>query len=174
MIEKIKKLCVKHKQIILYLVFGFVTTVASLGAWYATMELGVLFWHDGNGEPTAGLDIVGSTVQWVVGVLVAFVTNKKWVFVDADKGVRVTVRQFATFTSSRVLTYILEVLMNLGLIWVFTALGYKSFTLNLVVYSLDVTERIWAKFLTAVAVVITNYVLSKLLVFRKSAKKKEK
>ena len=158
----------------MYMIFGILTTVASFAAWYLTMEIGVLFWHDGEGEPTMGLDIVGSSVQWVVGVITAFITNKKWVFVDADKGVGVTVRQFVSFTCSRILTYFIETVLNLGLIAAFAGLGYKTFTLNLIGYPFDVSERIWAKLLTAVAVVIINYVLSKLLVFRKSKKKAEK
>ena len=113
---------------------------------------------------------MGSTVQWVVGVVVAFVTNKKWVFVEADKGVRVTARQFAVFTGSRVLTLFMEMGMNIGTIFIFQFFGYQTFTL----LGFDVTERIWAKAITAVAVVIANYVLSKLLVFRKKKPKKAK
>ena len=81
MFSKLKSFCKKHREIIAYLIFGVITTVASLGAWYATMKLGVLFLSDEQGNPTTLLDAIGSTVQWVVGVLVAFVTNKKWVFV---------------------------------------------------------------------------------------------
>lgn len=168
--QTIKNFYVKHKQIILYFVFGIITTVASLGAWYLTIHVGVLFWADENGEPTVLLDAVGSTVQWVVGVVVAFVTNKKWVFVEADKGVRVTARQFAVFTGSRVLTLFMEMGMNIGTIFIFQFFGYQTFTL----LGFDVTERIWAKAITAVAVVIANYVLSKLLVFRKKKPKKAK
>lgn len=170
MFSKLKSFCKKHREIIAYLIFGVITTVASLGAWYATMKLGVLFLSDGQGNPTTLLDAIGSTVQWVVGVLVAFVTNKKWVFVDSEKGWRVTMRQLAVFSGSRVLTYFLELGMNIGMIFIFESLAYKSFY----VLGFEVSERIWAKVLTAVAVVITNYVLSKLLVFRKKPKRQEK
>ncbi len=171
--EKIKNFLNKHKQLILYSFFGVTTTILSFAAWYITMELGVLIWHDDKGEPTWGLDIAGSTVQWVVGVITAFISNKKWVFVDADKGVRVTIRQFISFTCSRLLTFFIETFLNLGLIEVFVRLGYKSFHLDIFKYEFDVTERIWAKILTAVAVVVINYVMSKLVVFRQPKKKGE-
>ena len=170
MTDKLRSLYEKHKEIILYLIFGFVTTVASLGAWYLTMKLGVLFLKDENGDPTTLLDAIGSTVQWVVGVLVAFVTNKKWVFVNAEKGSMATLRQLAVFSGSRALTYVLELVMNIGMIYLFEALGYRAFY----IFSFEVSERIWAKALTAVAVVIANYILSKLIVFRKKPKSGEK
>lgn len=159
----LKSFYLRYKEIISYLFFGIITTVVSLAAWYLTMKVGVIFLHDGAGEPTTLLDAIGSTVQWVVGVAVAFITNKKFVFVDSEKGVRVTLRQLATFTGSRVLTYFMELFMNIGMIWIFEAAGYKAFSL----IGFEVTDRIWAKAITAVVVVIVNYVISKLLVFRK-------
>ncbi|MBQ8849649.1 MAG: GtrA family protein [Clostridia bacterium] len=170
MIGRLKSFYEKHKEIISYLFFGVVTTVVSLGAWYLTMKVGVLFLNDGNGEPTTLLDAIGSTVQWVVGVAVAFITNKKFVFTDAEKGLGVTLRQLLTFTGSRVLTYFMEMGMNIGTIWAFQALGYRAFE----VLGFCVDERIWAKAITAVAVTIANYVISKLFVFRKKSQAKEK
>ena len=171
--KRIKEFYTKHKQIILYFLFGVITTVASLGAWYLTIKIGVLFSADENGDPTMLVDIIGSTVQWVVGVVVAFVTNKKWVFVEADKGVRVTMRQFAVFTGSRVLTYFMEVIMNLGMIFALEAI-YKFFSWQpFELFGFLVDERMWAKGITAVVVVIANYVISKKLVFKKRDKKKK-
>ena len=170
MIGRLKELYGKHREIISYLFFGVVTTVVSLGAWYLTMKVGVLFLNDGNGEPTTLLDAIGSTVQWVVGVAVAFVTNKIFVFTDAEKGFRKTAKQLATFTASRVMTYFMEMGMNIALIWTLQALGYKAFEL----LGFNVDERIWAKAITAVAVTVANYVISKLLVFKKEKRAKEK
>ena len=170
MIGRLKELYGKHREIISYLFFGVVTTVVSLGAWYLTMKVGVLFLNDGNGEPTTLLDAIGSTVQWVVGVAVAFVTNKIFVFTDAEKGFSKTVKQLATFTASRVMTYFMEMGMNIASIWAFQTLGYKAFE----VFGFNVDERIWAKAITAVAVTVANYVISKLLVFKKEKRVKEK
>ena len=104
MVKKLKGFYSRHKEIINYFVFGVITTVASLAAWYATIKVGVLFFADENGEPTVLLDAIGSTVQWVVGVIVAFVTNKKFVFVDAERGVWVTTTTTAVMSFAHTLS----------------------------------------------------------------------
>ena len=100
----------KHKQLILYFVFGIVTTVCSLLACYLTLKLGVLIpaLRDESGEPTELLDIIGSCVQWVSGVLVAFYTNKKWVFTGSEQGKDATLKQLITFSGARVMISILS------------------------------------------------------------------
>jgi len=165
--EKLKALYQKYKEIILYLIFGVITTIVSLAACFVTLKVGVIFINDGNGNPTELLDIIGSTVQWVTGVLVAFFTNKKWVFTDAEKGKSAGVRQFFTFCGSRVATYFIEVIINLGVIALFDGLGYAPITLNLLVMSLALTSRFWAKVVSSIVVVVSNYFISKLLVFKK-------
>ena len=114
--ELVKRCVTSKEQMMLYFLFGIVTTVCSLLAWYVTLRIGVLFLYDENGDPTATLDVLGSTAQWVVGVVVAFITSKKWVFPEAAHGACAAVRQFTLFCSSRLLTYFLEVGINLGVI----------------------------------------------------------
>lgn len=153
----------RHKQMILYLAFGLVTTVASLVACYLTLTIGVKFIHDENGEPTELLDILGSTTQWIVGVLVAFFTNKKWVFTEAAHGKKTTLIQLAEFSGGRVATYVAEVLINLGAIAALEALHYQEF----VFLGVPFTVRTWAKILSLIFVGVSNYFISKLFVFRK-------
>ena len=158
----------RHKQVILYFAFGAITSVCSLGACYLTLILGVrlsVFRTEG-GTPTALLDILGSTVQWIVGVAVAFATNKKWVFTSAPKGLSKAIKQLVVFSSSRVGTYFLEVLLNLGLIALLPLLIYKEPTLTVGALTIALNTRFWAKIISSVVVVITNYFISKFLVFR--------
>ena len=145
--------------------------MVSLAACYVTLKVGVRFINDGNGQPTELLDVIGSTVQWVSGVIVAFFTNKLWVFTDAEKGARAGAKQFGVFASSRIGTYFLEVVINLVIIKIFELFGYVAITLTVIKFSLELTSRFWAKMISSVLVVISNYYISKLLVFRK---KKEK
>ena len=163
--RRLKDFFAKHRQIILYLVFGAVTTVASLAACYLTLKVGVIFLHDENGNPTELLDVIGSSTQWVAGVLVAFITNKLWVFTDAEHGARSTFKQLAVFAGGRVFTYFLEVVVNLALIWAIEKLGYSPFTL----LGLEMSSRVWAKLATSVIVVVVNYFISKLVVFKKKS-----
>ena len=163
---KIKAFLKKEKQLIFYLVFGLLTTVVSLLVWYLTLHYGVRIWGDENGDPLPFLDILGSTTQWVSGVLVSFTTSKLWVFTEADKGWRVSIRQFTAFVSSRLLTYFLEVIINLGAIELLESAMIPTFTLNLFSHAFDVDERLWAKIISSTVIVFTNYFISKLFVFR--------
>lgn len=153
----------RHKQIILYMAFGVLTSVVSLAACYATLKIGVRFMHDENGQPTELLDILGSTAQWVSGVIVAFVTNRKWVFPEHKVGKMNAFVQLAKFSGGRVCTYFIEVAVNLGAIVALESLGYKTFYL----LGLALTVRVWAKLVSSIIVIISNYFISKLIVFRK-------
>ncbi len=162
-----KKFYEKHKVFILYFLFGIITTVSSLLACYLAIKFGTKIWHDENGEPTAWVDILGSTAQWVVGVLVAFFTNKKWVFKSEEKGAA-TWRQLGIFTGSRVGTYFIEVIINLGMIALLDNIfHYHTLTIPLGFMNFYLTSRIWAKLISSIVIVISNYFISKLIVFRK-------
>ena len=173
--ELVKRCTASKEQMILYVLFGVVTTVCSLLAWYVTLHVGVLFLHDENGDPTAFLDILGSTAQWVVGVIVAFITSKKWVFPEAARGRRAAIRQFGIFCSSRLLTYFLEVVINLGIIWLLEEMLLCQATVFSVFGSqVEIPARIWAKIASSIFVLISNFLISKLLVFREKCEKHEK
>ena len=167
----IKKIIERNMQLILYLLFGIITTVCSLLACYLTLKLGVAIWHDEKGEPTAFLDILGSTSQWIVGVLVSFFTNKKFVCTEAEHGMRASWRQMGIFAGSRVFTYFLEVGVNLGIILLLELLHYQAPVWNLIFFELELSARLWAKLVSSVVVVVTNYFISKLFVFRKKDEK---
>ncbi|MBE6577756.1 MAG: GtrA family protein [Ruminococcaceae bacterium] len=165
---KLKELYQKHKEILLYLVFGVITTIISLAVCFVTLKIGVIFLHDSNGEPTELLDIIGSTTQWISGVTVAFITNKIWVFTEAEKGAGATAKQFLVFSGSRVITYFLEVAINLLSIAIFEWLGYSPFA----IIGIEITARVWAKVFSSIFVTVSNYFISKLFVFKKSKDKK--
>lgn len=169
MIEKIKNLYQKHKEIILYLVFGVITTVVSLASCYITLKVGVLFdfFRGADGEPTELLDIIGSVVQWVSGVLVAFITNKKWVFTDSESGKDATLKQLVAFSGARVATLFVEIVINLGMIALIDLAGYKPISINLIIITIALTSRLWAKVISSIVVVVSNYFISKFLVFKK-------
>lgn len=165
--EKLKNLIIRKKQVILYLLFGVITSVCSLLACYLTLKFGVLILHDEKGEPTALLDVLGSTTQWIVGVIVAFLTNKRWVFTEAEQGGRATMKQFGVFAGARVATYFLEVVLNLALIALLEFLHYRAPSFPLFGQQIALSARFWAKAIAAVVIVVANYFISKLIVFRK-------
>ena len=74
----------KNREIIAYLFFGVVTTAVSMGVYFAILAVAE---HVVGISPSEAkfnaVRLFAQILQWVAGVLVAFFTNKKWVF-NAD------------------------------------------------------------------------------------------
>ncbi len=139
--EKIKSLCVKYRELIVYVIVGGLTTRVS---WAAKFAWNFIF-YGGTAYPTELQAVILSTVEWVAGVAFAYPTNRRFVFQSKDPEI---FKECLKFVLSRVSTYLLSVGLNVLLTW----LGVNVYVTTIV---------------AAVAVVIANYVISKLLVFRK-------
>lgn len=139
--EKIKSLCVKYREPIVYVIVGGLTTLVS---WAAKFAWNFIF-YGGTAYPTELQAVILSTVEWVAGVAFAYPTNRRFVFQSKDPEI---FKECLKFVLSRVSTYLLSVGLNVLLTW----LGVNVYVTTIV---------------AAVAVVIANYVISKLLVFRK-------
>ncbi|MDD6807652.1 MAG: GtrA family protein [Oscillospiraceae bacterium] len=141
--KKISELTIKYKEILVYLIFGVLTTIVSWSTYALFVSL-------------LNLSIeVSNTLSWVCAVLFAFVTNKFFVFESKNKNLKTIFKEFLTFVSSRFLTGVIEIfgvpiLVNIGL-------GATIFGIDGMV----------AKVLISVIVVILNYIFSKLIVFKK-------
>ena len=124
------------KEFILYAVFGTIAFIVSIGS-YAFFNIGF-----GINE------LIANALAWVFAVLFSYVTNKKWVFKAPTQTRKAFFIQMFAFFSGRFMTLIIEE----AIIFVFiTLLKYPS---------------MWVKLAAQVVVVILNYVISKLLVFR--------
>ena len=141
--KKIRELTIKYKEILVYLIFGVLTTIVSWSTYALFVSLLYLSIE------------VSNTLSWVCAVLFAFVTNKFFVFESKNKNLKTIFKEFLTFVSSRFLTGAIEIfsvpiLVNIGL-------GATIFGIDGMV----------AKVLVSVIVVILNYIFSKLIVFKK-------
>ncbi len=149
----------------LYIVFGVLTTAVSLLIYFIVLEVGE---HLLSLSPDSGafyyVRLVGEVLQWVGGVLFSFFTNKKWVFTEADQSAS-TVKQLEVFAGSRLVTLGLDAGLTLGTVWLLQTVGYEAFTLKFII-SVAVTADLISKAVSAVFVVVINYFISKLLVFR--------
>ena len=76
MIEKIKALCVKHREILVYLIVGGLTTLVS---WAAKFLWNAIFYAN-TVSPTVAQNTVLSIVENVSGIAFAYPTNRRWVF----------------------------------------------------------------------------------------------
>lgn len=135
--KTIKALFVQYREIILYLIFGVLTTVVNWASYFACTDL-------------LHIDYMVSTaIAWLLSVLFAYATNRRWVFDSPVTGVKPILLEALSFFGGRGFSGLVE----LG--------GMK-----LLVDVFSVNDKI-AKIGLSVLVVILNYVLSKLLIFRK-------
>lgn len=141
MIDKVKALYKKHRELIVYVFFGGLTTLVDFGVYMFMTDL--LF-----------LDIVtANIIAWAAAVIFAFAVNKTIVFADRRGALKIVLSQFVSFTGMRAVSGGLSTFF----LWLFTELyGFND---------------IVVKALIAAAVIILNYIFSKLFIF-KNAKSK--
>ena len=166
--SKIKELINKHREVVMYLVFGVLTTLLSWIVYFAVLWVWKGVFSLPVDDTSSGLYIAGYTVaqivQWVAAVLFAFFTNRKWVFTEADKSVSVPV-QLVKFSGGRVITFFIDYGVTL-----FAAMGAAALIPALT--SVELFGREWnlceigAKVLAAVIVIVCNYIFSKIFVFK--------
>ena len=160
--EKIKQLYKKYEEIINYLIVGVMTTVVAWGAKF----IGT-FWLDST---DAFQNFILSTINWTAGVIFGYFANRIFVFKSKEKNMFF---EFIKFAGGRVLTYFLDVfVMQAFTVWIIIPSWFEAL-ISGVVENADTRITIWywiATLFSAVLVTIANYVLSKLLVFRKNKK----
>jgi len=142
-IEKIKALLIKHREIIVYLIVGGITTVIS---WAAKFIWNFAF-YDGTAFPTVTQNFILSAVNWVAGVAAAYPMNRRWVFQSKNPQI---LKEATGFVMSRVATLGLDIVVMQVLVLI---------GVNLYV----------ATVISAVLVIVGNYVISKFFIFKKNA-----
>ena len=163
-----KNLFNKYREIIMYLVFGVLTTVVGFGTYFLLMagaeHLLDIPMEDETSVTYITVYVIAQIIQWVAAVLFAFFTNRKWVFTEADRSKGTFWRQLILFAGSRVASFLLD----LGVTYGWTLLLALWIVTPPVILGIALTPGIIAKLVAAVLVIIANYVLSKLIVFRKA------
>ena len=147
MVSKIKALCLRYREQLLYLIFGGLTTVVDWAVsfllyrvWDTAIDANVFVIHGAN------------VIAWVSAVLFAYTTNRIWVFRSRQRGLLPIMGELCTFAGGRVITFLLqEALVAVFFDW----LGLNKYAVKLI---------------AAVLVVVLNYIISKLLVFRHAEK----
>ena len=141
--EKMIELIKKYRELISYIFFGGMTTAVN----FAVYSLCV--------GPFSIEMTLSNAIAWVVAVIFAFVTNKLFVFRSAARGASALLYEALTFLSARVVSGVLEVFLPTLLV---------SIGLDARVFGID---GFVAKAVVSVAVILLNYIFSKLIVFRK-------
>lgn len=173
MIAKIRSLCTKHREVLMYLIFGVLTTFVGWGVYYAVLLGGRGIFDIPAGETTSAryfaLYTAAQIIQWVCAVLFAFFTNRAWVFTEAEKSTSLW-KQLLPFAGGRVITLGLDYVITFGLTLGLGALIPAWTAAELLGKTVNLCE-LASKVVAAVVVIVCNYVISKLFVFKN---KKEK
>lgn len=133
----IRELVIKYYDILIYLIFGVLTTVVNYIVYLPCYNILCL---------SAS---VSNMIAWAVAVAFAYLTNKPFVFRSHDWSAKTVVPELTKFVGSRVASGLLETLI------IFVTVDCLLWNGNIM------------KLATSVLVVLLNYVASKLLVFRK-------
>ena len=130
----------QKKEIVLYIIFGILTTLVSWGTYALLINL------------------------FSFSILTS---NKIWVFESKSWKLQTTIKEGTAFVSSRIITGILEVFgVPLLSFTGFDEIFFKIAAKLGLSMKLFYTEGIYSKAAFAVVVIILNYIFSKLLVFR--------
>ena len=125
----------KYKEIILYLFFGGLTFLVSVGSY-------VFF------EFVTGMSpLIANIFSWILAVSFAYITNRIWVFTDIAHGVQKVIKEVCAFFGGRVVTLIIEEAI------LFFGISVLNF------------ESVVVKVIGQIVVIISNYFISKILVF---------
>lgn len=131
----------KHEEGINYLIFGFLAFVLNYILYFIFADAIAMHYMAATG------------LSWVLTVVFAYWTNRTFVFKSQNKEKVSVVREFVSFIGARVATEVLE----LALMYVLVDL-------------LTVNDKI-SKLVCQVIVILANYVLSKIWIFKDTSEK---
>lgn len=141
-IKKYLKLIKEYKSIILYLIFGVLSTIVSVGVYALCTRVFSMGYYLSN------------TISWICAVTFAFLTNRKLVFESKADTFEKKIKEGVLFYFSRVLTLVFELVL--------LYIGIQLLKIN------DLVVKIVAN----VLVIILNYIFSKFFVFFHTNEKK--
>ena len=137
-----------QKEIILYIVFGLLTTLVDM----AVFDI----WFNHFGKETAN---IGNAVSFITATVFAYFTNKLFVFETRSWSPEVLKKEIPVFFSGRIFSFIISV--------VGMAIATNIFNTNdKVVFGLEATKVV--KFFLTILVVSLNYIFSKFWAFKKN------
>ena len=132
----IKELYKKHKDILMYILFGVATTAVNIITYWMLAHLFAMG------------TMVSTFIAWAVAVLFAYVTNRKWVFHSEATRRPELVKEISSFYVCRIATGMIDWLC------MFIAVDMMHF------------NDVLIKTLANVLVIVLNFIASKLIIFK--------
>lgn len=136
MYSKLCEFAKKYWDLIVYLLFGILTTAVNYIVYLPLLNVFLL--------PGS----LSNVIAWIAAVVFAFLTNKPFVFKSRDWSANVVIPELIKFVGSRIGSGLAETVI-----------------IFLTVDILDWNGNVW-KMITSIFVVVLNYISSKMFVFR--------
>lgn len=128
------------RELLNYLIFGILTFFIGLITYYI---LTLTTFNESNAFELQ----IANIISWIVSVLFAYVTNRKFVFQSKNEKV---LEEMISFCGSRLITLIIDMVI----MFIFVTI-------------LKINSK-FVKFVSQFVVIVTNYILSKLIIFKSS------
>ena len=135
--EKLRSMIIKYKDVLLYLVFGGLTTLVSFLAYG-------LFYNLCNYSAA-----VSNVLSWIIAVVFAYLTNKPFVFKSNDWSAQTIIPELWKFVGCRIGSGLFET-------------AFLAITVDFLLWN-----ALGMKIVASVVVVVLNYIASKLFVFKR-------
>ncbi|CEI73904.1 MULTISPECIES: GtrA family protein [Romboutsia] len=129
----------KYRESIMYLVFGGLTVGVNIATYIGLTRIIELNY------------MVANIIAWIVAVIFAYITNKFFVFESNNTELKFLIKEFTSFVSCRLLSGVMEMILMYVMI---DMMGINDFI---------------TKIFTNILVIVLNYVLSKVIIFKKQA-----
>lgn len=144
--KKILNLYKKYEEQINYLIMGGLTTIVGVGS--KLLLLATIL------DQTNGLELqIAEIISWILAVSFAYVANRLFVFHSKVKGKK-QIKEILNFFKGRIVTQLIQMFI----VWLFVTVLKLNTNMWVIIFTLG----------CQVMQIILNYVISKLLVFKKS------
>ena len=144
--NRLRHFITTHREPLAYLFFGGVTTAVNFAV-YAGL----------HGALNVNSDLANAAA-WVIAVAVAYVTNRRWVFMSRTRGADM-LREAGAFVAGRVLTGVMDMaIMHLAV----EVIGPRLVSAG--------ARKLWdmgAKLVSNALVIVLNYVFSRVWIFKR-------
>ena len=160
----------KKRKLFMYLVSGGITTLLNWGCYVLFDKLVKLdMMVSVFGKEFSLKFAINQVICWIIAVIAAYFLNRITVF--RSKGS--ILRELMSFTGARVISFlVLELGLYSLMIWICVSVTGKPYDTPMATFavlgrSFDFTYEYLVKLINSVFIVIANYVMSKLMVFKK-------
>lgn len=125
-----------NKETILYVIFGILTTIVNLIAYYLFSNIININY------------LISNAIAWIISVVFAYITNKFFVFNSSDINKDVIIEEFIKFMNCRLISGLSEVV----LLFLFV--------------DLLLMNDIVGKLIIGILVAVINFIFSKVFIFK--------